>query len=102
MKALEAATDTLCQERSPLTPWTDKICIVLLSLLAEFRHGHLSLTCSLGFSVCGLVTLCVAWLVWCRGSLPLVGGGFARGLDLAASVFWILLGCCLSFRGEIG
>ena len=68
---MKAATDTLCQERSPLASFANKMCVVLLSLLAEAR-------CYVGFSrrkrvmvTCRwqvrLAFLCVAsWVCACR------------------------------------
>ena len=54
------------------------------------------------FCVRGLLILCVSCLAWSRGGLPLFGSGFERGLGLGTSVFWVIPGSRMSFRGEIG
>ena len=66
---------------------------MLCRFLEELCHGHLPQAGSLGISVCSLLALC---------GLPLFGSGFERGLGLGTSVFWVIPGSRLSFRGEIG
>ena len=75
---------------------------MLCRFLEELCHGHLPLAGKLGLSVCSLLALCVSCLAWCRGGLPLFGSGFEKGLDLGTSVFWIIPGSRVSFRGEVG
>ena len=70
MEALKAATDTLCQDRSPLSSFANKMCVVMLSLLAEARcyvgfwRKRVMVTCRWQVR---LAFLCVAsWVCACR------------------------------------